>query len=372
MKLQESLLENWLRKYYFICKYDLGSSGVRNFSFKELQYLTKLSLSDFKNLVFDDSKTFGNDKLRTIIADRFGDGNPNTVLIGNGSNEVIYIIMNTLLLKNDEVIVLKPIYYTLSNIALALKCKLKYWELDSSNDFYPDLNKLEELITSKTRMVIVNFPHNPTGVTLTRDQFDYLVKLVSKVGAYLVWDAAFEDLVYNNLPLPNPYLQYEKTIYINTLTKSYGLAGLRLGWCIASPKVLENCYLLKDYLSLYVSPLNELIGAYVINNLNSLLNKRLSEVKGNLVLFKQWLNKNSNFIYCNLPEGGVSAFIKLIQYDDTEEFCRKLINNSKVLLIPGKCFGHLQYIRLGFGSSESDLKIGLDIIQDTLIKDIRI
>ena len=363
MKLQESLLENWLRRYYFTCKYDLGSSGVRNYSFKELQYLTKFDLSEIENLIFDDSKTFGDDKLRTMIARRFGNNDPNTVLVGNGSNEVIYIIMNTLLSKNDEVIILKPIYYALSNVALALKCKVKYWELSPQDNFYPNIDKLKELITTKTRMVIVNFPHNPTGVTLTKDQLDHLVKLVSRVGAYLVWDAAFEDLVYNNPPLPNPFLQYEKTIYINTLTKSYGLAGLRIGWCISSPKILEKCYLLKDYLSLYVSPLNELIGTYAINNLNNLLKKRLSEVKVNITLLKQWLNENNNFVYCNLPKGGVSAFVKLMQYDDTENFCKRLMNNSKVLLIPGKCFNHPQYVRLGFGSSTSDLKKGLMLIQ---------
>ena len=215
-------------------------------------------------------------------------------------------------------------------------------------------------------MLIVNFPHNPTGVTISRDIYQNIIKLVSEVGAYLLWDAAFEELVYDDLPLPNPYTQYDKTIYINTLTKCYGLAGLRIGWCISSPMVINKCKILKDYTTLYVSPINELIGVYVINNLKKFLNKRLDDVKRNLITLEQWLSENEKKVYAVLPQGGVSTFVKLNSIANTKNFCEILAINKKVLLVPGECFDFKQYIRLGIGTSPENLKYGLKIISEHL------
>ena len=364
MKFQTSLLEDWLRKYYFSAKYDLGSSGVRNFTVKDLYSLNNFPFTDLEELVFNDGDTFGSHKIRNLIANRFGDKDPESVLIGNGSNEVIYYVMNSLLSSGDEVIILEPIYYALENIPKALNCNVKSWKLEASDDFHPNLDNLKNLITTKTRMVIVNFPHNPTGVTLSLNELNYLIELVSSVNAYLVWDAAFQDLVYENPSLPNPYIQYKKTVYINTLTKCYGLAGLRLGWCISSPETIKLSEILKDYTSLYVSPLNEIYGIAAIENINYLLEHRLNDAKTNLQVLRDWVRENKNYLHCKFPQGGVSSFIKIVQQVDTEKFCKQLMDKEGVLLVPGKCFNYPSYVRLGLGSSPVDFQTGLNIISN--------
>ncbi len=281
MHLEKSLLEDWMRRYYFTTTYDLGSSGVLNFSIEELFALIGLEITDLNHIRFDDSNTFGNHELRQRIADRWGDGNPSSVLVGNGSNEIIFFLLNALLSTDDEVITLSPIYHTLGKLTKSLGCNVKEWTLNPLKNFQPDLEDLKKIISSKTRMVVVNFPHNPTGVSLTNDQLNELINIVSKVNAYLVWDAAFEGIVYNGNPLPNPYLSYSKTVYIGTVSKSYGLAGLRIGWCISDPKIINKCDVIKDYTSLYVSPLNEFIGVHAIKNIYKIMASIIPRVKEN-------------------------------------------------------------------------------------------
>ncbi len=366
MHLEKSLLEDWMRRYYFTTTYDLGSSGVLNFSIEELFALIGLEITDLNHIRFDDSNTFGNHELRQRIADRWGDGNPSSVLVGNGSNEIIFFLLNALLSTDDEVITLSPIYHTLGKLTKSLGCNVKEWTLNPLKNFQPDLEDLKKIISSKTRMVVVNFPHNPTGVSLTNDQLNELINIVSKVNAYLVWDAAFEGIVYNGNPLPNPYLSYSKTVYIGTVSKSYGLAGLRIGWCISDPKIINKCDVIKDYTSLYVSPLNEFIGVHAIKNIYKIMASIIPRVKENYHRLEYWLNEHSDEVCGNLPDGGVSVFLKILRCDNTHLFCENLAIKEKVLLVPGKCFEHPEYVRIGFGTSPEYFQKGLDILSRSI------
>lgn len=360
MYLQRALLEDWMREFYFTTQYDIGSSGVKNFSLKELFDIVGLLPSDLNNIVFNDSETFGNHQLRQSIANRWGNGDFSSVLVGNGSNEIIFLLLNTLLSKDDEVIILRPIYHTLGKLAESLCSNVKEWVLDPFRNFQPELEDLKKLITSKTRMVVVNFPHNPSGVSLSEKQLNELIEIVSKVDAYLIWDAAFEEIVFDGSPLLNPYLTYNKTVYIGTVSKNYGLAGLRLGWCISNPEVIKKCKLIKDYTSLYVSPLNEFIGIHVINNIEKILSKVMPQVRGNYKKLSLWLHEHEHKIKGILPHGGVSTFLRILGCEDTENFCRLLAAEKKTLLVPGICFGHPEFVRLGFGDLPQNFEEGLN------------
>ncbi len=362
MHLEKPLLEDWMRTFYFQTRYDLGSSGVKNFSINELINLTGLSLESISNVRFNDSETFGSIELRQNIADRWGNGDYNTVMVGNGSNEVIFLLLTSLISENDEVIILEPLYHTLGKLAGSLSRNIKVWTLDPSDNFKPNLDKLEKLITLKTRAVIVNFPHNPTGVSLSRSELDRLIDMVAKVDAYLVWDAALQDLVFQGSPLPNPFLFYNKTIYIGTGSKCYGLAGLRLGWCIALPEVINRCDNMKDYTSLYVSPLIDLIGTHCIKNMDKLLGYIRPSIKNNFQTLLSWMNSNKDKISGALPHGGVTTFVKLLKFDNSLQFCQNIAEKKKILLVPGECFGQTGFVRLGFGAASQEFEEGLSIL----------
>jgi len=366
-KIAPALLESWMRDYYFNTEIDIGSSGVENFSLSELYKLTNLTQEELNNVVFHDSSTLGSLPLRQAIASRWSNGDPEQVMVTHGSSEANFLIMNGLLNAGDEVVVLDPCYQQLFSIAESIGCQLKHWLLRSENNFAPDVEEVKKLITPRTRMVIVNFPHNPTGASLTQQEQNELVEAVAKVGAYLVWDAAFADIVYDGVPLPNPNLYYDRSISMGTFSKCYGLPGLRFGWCLASPEVLERFVHLRDYMTLHLSPMIELVAQRVVENADNLLSIRLQQARTNLDILSEWAEEHKEFVEWSRPQGGVCTFLGLRDISNSEAFCRHLANVYKVLLVPGNCFNHPSYVRLGFGGATSDLKEGLSRLSKTLI-----
>jgi capreomycidine synthase len=351
-------LEDWLRDYYFTTKIDLGSSGVQNFSFAELRELTGLGQEELDAVVFDDGRSLGTFGLRQAIADRWGDGDMGRVMVTHGSSEAILLVMQALLGAGDEVVVLDPGYYALTNIAESIGCVMKVWPLHFEAGFVPDLDELKGMLGPRTRMVVVNFPHNPTGASLTPEQQKGLIAAVEEVGAYLVWDRAFAELTYEGEPLPEPALLYERAISLGTLSKAYGLAGLRIGWCMAAPEVLARCVHLRDYTTVFLSPFVEGIAQRAVEHADLLVGKRLAQARANLRELTGWAARHEDLIDFIPPRGGVTVFPRFRKLDEVETLCEEL-GKEGILLVPGSCFGHPRHARLGFGGPSGPFREGL-------------
>lgn len=369
MKIERAHLEDWMREYYFTSELDIGSSGVQNFSMAELAELVGLRPEDLSRVVFDDSPSCGVQSLRQAIADSWGDGDPEKVLAAHGSSEIIFLIMNALLSKGDEVVVLDPCYHALRNLADSIGCSVKEWRLRFEDGFEPSVEDFKRLVTPKTRMVVVNFPHNPTGATLTAAQQKEFIEAVAASGAYLVWDAAFNELVYEAEPLPNPITMYERAIVLGTLSKGYGLAGLRVGWCLAAPELLEQFVHWRDYTTLYLSPLVEKVAERAIENYRVLLDLRLERARKNLEIVARWVEAHREFVDWVRPKGGVTTFVRMHGVADVDELCRRLGREHGVMVVPGSCFNQPQHVRLGFGGPTADLEEGLARVSNLLHAD---
>jgi aspartate/methionine/tyrosine aminotransferase len=231
--------------------------------------------------------------------------------------------------------------------------------LRAERGFRPDLEDARRVIGPGTRLVVVNFPPIPTGATLTEAEQDELIGLVEAAGAYLVWDDAFGDLTYGTPPLPPPGGKSDRAISMGTLSKAYGLPGLRVGWCIAAEEILERFIRIRDYTMLHLSPMVELVAQKAIEKGDALLGLRLEEALGNLAVLEAWAAENAGRIGWVRPGGGVSAFIRFLDVPDVHAFCRRLAREQKVLLVPGSCFQWPQYARLGFGCAKAELEAGL-------------
>jgi capreomycidine synthase len=364
MEVVPAHLEYWMRDYYFDTEIDISSSGVENFSFGELRQLFNITADDLDRIVLRDSRTLGSPDLRTAIGNRWCNGNAERVMATNGSSEANYLIMHSLLNPGDEVVVLDPSYQQLYSIAETIGCKLKHWRLRFENSFRPDLGEARHLIGPQTRMIVVNFPHNPTGASLTPAEQDELIELAAGAGAYLVWDAVFSELTYDSPVLPDSGERYDRSITLGTLSKAYGLPGLRVGWCLAAPDVLDRLVRLRDYTTLALSPLVEHVATRAIENGDLLLEPRLAQARQNLDLLVSWANHHSEFVSMVRPQGGVCVFMRVHGVADVENFCRQLAEEHRVLLVPGTSFGQPGYVRLGFGCSTRDLTEGLSRLSE--------
>ncbi len=224
MKLAPALLEQWMRRFYFDTDFDIGSSGVEDFSLADLRCLVGLTLEELDGVVFHDSQTLGASGLRRAIGERLAQGRADSVMVTHGSTDANFMIMHAFLEPGDEVLVLDPCYQQLYGVAEAIGCRLRHWELRFDLGWRPDMDELASVLTPATRMVVVNFPHNPTGASLTPDELKALVAAVARAGAYLVWDGAFGELTYDEPPLSLP-IDYELSLSMGRCRRPTGCRG---------------------------------------------------------------------------------------------------------------------------------------------------
>jgi capreomycidine synthase len=366
MRLRRALLEDWLRDYYFAADIDISASGVQPYSMAELRTMTGLSHEELDDLVFSDGYSLGAPSVREAIAAHLGIGAAEKIMTTSGSSEAISLVLMALLRPEDEVVVVQPGYHLLVDFAAGLGCTVKTWWLDGDHEWNAPLQELKELVTDRTRAIIVNFPQNPTGASIGADEVDTLLRCAEKVGAYVLWDAAFAELAYSSPPLPDISGRYARGISFGTFSKAYGLPGLRFGWCAAPVDVLAECVRIRDYMTLHVSPLIELLALRVLGNAEKFLQPRLEQARVNRNILGTWASSAGDHVTLALPAGGVAAFPRLVGIADTSEFCEKLFRNYGVLVVPGSCFGSSGHIRLGFGGATDQLVEGLNRLSTAL------
>ncbi|HEV2087567.1 MAG TPA: pyridoxal phosphate-dependent aminotransferase, partial [Cryptosporangiaceae bacterium] len=197
-----------------------------------------------------------------------------------------------------------------------------------------------------------------------------LVAIAAEAGAWLVWDNAFGELTYAAEPLPLP-TWYDKCIAFGTFSKSYGLAGLRVGWCLGRPDLLARMALLRDHIALYVSPVLEFFAEQAVRHADRIVAMQRMHAGGNLRLLRQWVDGLPELVRFAAPDGGVTAFVELLDQPDVVRSCRRLAEQHRVLLVPGACFGeaYRDYARLGFGGTTAELTAGLARLERVLRED---
>jgi len=370
MDIAVAKLEDWMRRYYHAVDHDIGSSGVRDLSMAQLCAMCDADLSDLTGMTLRDSESFGGHRLRAALADRWTGGDIDPVMVTHGSSEAIYLVMHLLLEPGDELVVVDPAYQQLYDIAAWRGCRITRWPLRVGDGFRPDLVDLRRLARSRPRAIVVNFPHNPTGVSITPAEQEELVAIAAEAGAWLVWDNAFGEMTYCAPPLPLPLRRYERTICFGTLSKSYGLAGLRVGWCLAPPPLLDRMAVLRDYIALYVSPVLEFFAELAVRNADRIVAMQHAHAAGNRQTLLAWAGTLPDLVRVVPPDGGVSAFVQFPQTPDVRAMCRQLAERHRVLMVPGDCFGERfgSYARLGFGGTAPELAAGLTAVE-RLVRD---
>ncbi|HKT01759.1 MAG TPA: capreomycidine synthase [Rugosimonospora sp.] len=352
-------LEDWLRTRYFQATVDISSSGVQPYRLGEILDLTAMPTAELLDIEFRDSPSLGHERLRAALAARFAPGGGQEPLVTHGSTEAILLAVSALVSPGDEVVVTAPAYHALTSVADTMGAHLRVWRLPPERSFRPDLRALRSLVGPRTRAVIVNLPHNPTGVTLAPAEYAELLSIVDDSGAYLLWDASFAELVYRSVPLPDPSTVVRRCVSFGTLSKAYGLPGLRVGWCFAPADLLPRMVRMRDYVTLASSPLVEAIAARVVEQGDRVLASRLRQARENLGILDSWLAAAGDDVDGYLPDGGVTVFPRIAGVSDTRPLCSRLAAECGVLVVPGDCFGHPDRVRIGFGGAPGELRAGL-------------
>ncbi|MBC7474122.1 MAG: pyridoxal phosphate-dependent aminotransferase [Candidatus Sericytochromatia bacterium] len=370
MKITNFDLEKWYVKYEFSSKYNLSASGIKP------NNLSYLNLDDnYKNIPLTYSPANGNAELIKIISE-MNNVSMQEVLVTNGAIEAIFLAQMAIMNKGDKLITVKPTYPALYQVAQDLGVEVIDWKLDFKNSFIPNLTELEDLIIGhKPKLLVINFPNNPTGATIKLEDLEEICFMCEKYNCYLLSDEIYKNLSINDNSKSeqiNAYKFYEKSISINSLSKAYGFAGLRIGWMIADPDIIEKCTNLRHYTSLCNNTLGEHFAINILNNSEKYLDESNNHAKKNYAILEKKLalwNKRFKIKYVK-PEAGVMVFIKMPQVSDTEDFCVKFEEKTGILLLPGNKYGqdYKNFFRMGFGGETHDLIYCLDKLELFLSK----
>ena len=352
MQITPFALERYFARYEFSARYLLSSSDCESLSLADLLALADPEMRQFwDGLKLGYTETPGHPLLRQAIADQYASLSAQDVLV-MAPEEGIFLLMHALLEPGDHVVCTNPAYQSLHEIARSIGCQVTYWTPDEAHGWRFDVEQLEASLRLDTRLVVVNFPHNPTGYLPSRSEFEALVDLVGRRGIYLFSDEMYRRLeIEDNATLPAACELYDRAISLSGLSKAYGLPGLRIGWLATSvADVLERVTRLKDYTTICNSAPSEILATIALRNREAILKSQLTRLRNNLGLLDAFFASHPDCFQWNRPLGGSICLPRLTCVEDAYSFCEKLVQETGIMLVPSQVlqFGD-NHVRMGFG-----------------------
>ena len=282
MVIRPFILERYFAEFEFTSKYLLSSSDCEPLSMNELLNMAdNEALGLWENLKLAYTESLGLPELRVEISNMYEGVDADQVIV-LCPEEGIYITMQTLLKAGDEVVTTFPGYQSLYELANSKGCQTKRWEPDDNNVF--SVSQLEKLLSDNTRMLVINFPHNPTGAHLSREEFLRIIELVKDRNMLLFSDEMYRFLEYDDKDrIPSACEKYENSITLCGMSKSFSLPGLRLGWLIVKdPLMMEKLQSYKDYTTICQAGPSEILALIALRNWEKIVERNKRKIKENI------------------------------------------------------------------------------------------
>ena len=351
MNLSPFKLERYFAKYEFTTEYLLCSSDCEAMSIADLLALEEGAGEKFQNVWLGYTESLGSPSLRKEISRMYETIQPEDVLVHTGAEEAIFLFMQAVLKEGDHVIVHSPCYQSLTEIARGIGCDVSPWQAREENNWALDLDELKRLLRPNTKVVVVNTPHNPTGYLMSRADFDSVNRFAQENNLLLFFDEVYRESEYDpSMRLPSACDLGEHAISLGVTSKTYGLAGLRIGWVATkNKKIYDNMASLKDYTTICNSAPSEFLAEVAMCNRQTLIERNLDIIKNNLEIMDKFFIHHSSFFNWVRPQAGSMGFPKLLR-GDIEEFCDMVVRKAGVLLLPGTMYDDTgNHFRVGLG-----------------------
>lgn len=346
-------LERYFARYEFSAPHLLSASDCEALSLAELLALADAegrALWDQLSLGYTESQ--GHPLLRAEIAALYTAMPAGQVLVTT-PEEGIFIAMHTLLEPGDHVVALAPAYQSLSELARSLGCAVTAWPLTPHGDGWRlDVDALARALTPRTRLLVLNFPNNPTGYLPSRAEFDAILDVARRHGLLVFSDEMYRWLEYApDRRLPAVCDVYEGGITLSGLSKSFALPGLRIGW-LATPRpgLIERWLTFKDYTTICHSAPSEVLGLIALRARAALLERNLAIIQANLVQAEAFCAAHPHLFRWLRPQAGSVAFPAWTGPGAVDAFCQALVEAAGVMAVPASLFDYPgPHLRLGLG-----------------------
>jgi len=352
MKIKPFQLERFFAKYEFSTPYLLSPSDSEPLSLKKLLEMGDGdSLRRWDNLWLGYTESQGHPVLREEVSKLYSSTGPDDILIV-APEEGIFIAMNIILERGDHVIATFPGYQSLYEIANSLGCEVSRWTPNAEKGWEFDVGELRSLVQDNTKLIVVNFPHNPTGATVSKEDFREILEIAKVKNLFVFSDEMYRFLEYDEADrLDAASDLYENAVSLFGVSKSFALPGLRIGWLATkNKKLLGEFATFKDYTTICSSAPSEILALVALRAKNKILQRNLAIIKNNLDVLNDFFARYSSLFEWVKPEAGTTAFPALKTSKTVSDFCSDLVEKKGVMLLPATVYDYAgNNFRIGFG-----------------------
>jgi aspartate/methionine/tyrosine aminotransferase len=363
VRIAEFALERYFARWEFAAKHLLGASDVQAYPMAELLGLADdetRALWDGLHLGYTEST--GHPLLRRGIAALYETIEPDEILTFAGAEEAIFCLANVLLGPGDHAIVTWPGYQSLYEVARAAGADVTLHELRETDGWTLDLDRLRRQVTPATRLIVVNLPHNPTGMLPDRAVYDALIAIAAETGAHLLVDEVYRGLEFvDSDRLPTGADALHRGLSLGVMSKAFALAGLRIGWLATHDRdLLARLAAFKDYTTICSSAPSEILSIIALRARDRVLARSRGIIAANLdildAFFEDWADR---FTWIRPPAGSIGFPRLTVPGVRIDDWAADLVQVEGVLIVPGSQFGHPgNHFRLGFGRTDLPEALG--------------
>ncbi len=352
MKLQPFSLERYFAKYEFSVRYLLSSSDCDGLKQSDvLHWADTETRSLWESLTLGYTESLGLPLLRSEIARLYSGITDENVLVVT-PEEGIFIALNALLEKGDNVVCTFPGYQSLYEIAQGIGCTVTKWLPEEENNWRFNPETLKRQIQPDTKLLVINFPHNPTGYMPSKQDFAEIIAIAKQHNLYVFSDEMYRFLELDSADrLPSASELYDKAISLFGMSKTFGMAGVRVGWVITKDsQVYMNMATFKDYTTICNSAPSEILSVIALRAKDAIIQKHVNRIKRNLSLLDQFFGKYAHVFRFIKPKAGTIAFPELLGNVDSLEFCQQVVEKAGIMILPSTVYDYgNKHIRIGFG-----------------------
>ena len=363
MRIADFALERYFARWEFAVRHLLCASDVEGYPLAEL-----LALADdetrglWEGLRLGYTESTGHPLLRREIAGLYERIDADEVLVFAGAEEAIFCLLNVLLGPGDHAVVTWPGYQSLYEVARAAGSDVTLHELREADGWALDVDRLRAALRPETRLVVVNAPHNPTGMLPTHAEWRALTDLCAEAGVHLLSDEVYRFLEFDPADrLVAGADALERGVSLGVMSKSFAMAGLRIGWLATRDRaLLERVAAFKDYTTICSSAPSEILALIALRARETVLTRSRAIVEANLPLLDAFFAERPEAFHWVRPRAGSVAFPRLTLPGTTvDDFAAELVEAEGVLLLPGSRFGHPgNHFRVGFGRTDLPVALG--------------
>ena len=362
MKIKPFGVEIWMNQYETQCAYNLAETCVESLTVAQLLDLAGKRgaiLNELLPLKLTYGAIEGSERLRNNIASMYAHQKPENVTITHGAIGANALVYATLVEPGDRVISVLPTYQQHYSIPESLGADVQIHKLREENAFLPDLDAIERLITSKTKLIALTNPNNPTGSVMDRAMMQRVADMAARVGAYVLCDEVYRGVDQGGDALTVSMADlYERGISTGSMSKAFSLAGLRLGWIVGPRDLIHAVSIHRDYNTISVGMLDDHFASIALEHRDAILKRNRAIVRENLAILDRWVAEEPAISYVK-PKGGTVALLKYDLDMPSRDFCVRLLEAEGVMFTPGSALDMEGYVRIGYANNRAVLEEGL-------------